>query len=82
MTGRRTLAMIFGAITTLVVFAGAMWLALFGGLVGTDHIILFVSIALGPIAAVAVIAGYLVWWLVLFLLTLVLPSSTNGSDVR
>jgi hypothetical protein len=73
--------LIFGAITTFAIFAGAMWLAIFGGLVATEHTMLFISIALGPIAAVAVIAGYLVWWLVLFLLTLILPRATGGSDV-
>ncbi len=77
MTGRYTLALIFGAITTLSVFAGAIWLALFGGMVETDHTILFLSIALGPIAAVAVIAGYLVWWMVVFLITLVRPAPTD-----
>ena len=62
----------------MAVFVGALWLAMFGGFVRTDDIILFVSIALGPITAVAVIAGYLVWWMVLFLLTLVLPKTTDG----
>ena len=72
--------MAVGGITTLVVFTGALWLALFGGIIETDHKILFVSIALGPIAVVAVIAGYLVWWMALFLLTLILPGSQDASD--
>ncbi len=74
------LAMVVGGITTLVVFVGALWLVMFGGIVETDHIILFLSIGLGPIAVVAVIAGYLVWWLALFLLTLILPPAHDASD--
>jgi hypothetical protein len=72
--------MTVGGITALVVFAGALWLAVFGGIIQTDHKILFVSIALGPIAVVAVIAGYLVWWMALFLLTLILPRAHDTSD--
>ena len=82
MTRRHALAMIFGAATTVTVFAVAIWSAIFGGFVGSDHIIFFISVALGPIAAVAVIAGYLVWWLVLFLLTLLLPRTTDLSNGR
>jgi hypothetical protein len=72
--------MVIGGITTLIVFAGALWLVMFGGIVETEHIILFVSIGLGPIAAVAVIAGYLMWWMALFLLTLILPRAQDASD--
>ncbi len=80
MTPRRTLAMALGGITTLIVFGGALWLMIFGGFVEAEHIILFVSIGLGPIAAAAVIAGYMVWWMALFLLTLILPASHDDSD--
>jgi hypothetical protein len=80
MTRTRLAGLIAGAIVTIAVFSGLLYLMLYGGFVESNHIMLFVSIALGPVAAVSVIAGYLVWWLVLFLLTLLNPDSTGRSD--
>jgi len=42
----------------------------FGGYFAGSELLIFASIALAPVAMCAVMAGYAVWWLVLFLLTL------------
>lgn len=80
MTRTRLAGLIVGAIVTIAVFWGLLYLMLYGGFVESNHIMLFVSISLGPVATVSVIVGYLVWWLVVFLLTLLNPDSTGRSD--
>lgn len=71
MTRRRNIALIAGAATAMAVFLLAMWLLVFGGYYAGSQLLIFVSIAIAPVAMGAVIAGYAVWWLVLFLMTLV-----------
>jgi uncharacterized membrane protein len=48
-----------------------MGLLIFGGYFAERHVIVYASIALGPVAAVSVMVGYAVWWLVLFFLSLI-----------
>ena len=74
MTPRQTIALTAGAVTTFVVFIPAMALLYFGGYFGDHERLVYVSIALGPVAMFAVMIGYAVWWLVLFLLSLFLPA--------
>ncbi len=50
----------------------------FGEVFEASHRLIFASIAISPMAMFAVMLGYAVWWLVLFLLTLALP----GEDPR
>jgi len=67
---RRNIALFAGAVTALAVFSLAMWVLVFGGYFAGSELLIFASIALAPVAMCAVMAGYAVWWLVLFLLTL------------
>jgi hypothetical protein len=71
MTRRRNIALIAGGATALLVFSLAMWVLVFGGYYTGSKLLIFASIALAPVAMGAVMAGYAVWWLVLFLITLV-----------
>lgn len=83
MTRTQIIALTAGAITTLIVFVAAMWLLVFGGLFPEKHRLIFVSIALGPVAMISVMVGYAVWWLVMFVLSLFSPagqSSGKNSD--
>jgi hypothetical protein len=82
MTITQTIALVAGAVTTVVTFCIAMWLLIFGGLFPDNERLVFVSIALGPVAMFAVMAGYAVWWLVMFVLTLVLPSEEPAERPR
>jgi hypothetical protein len=66
--------MIAGAVTTAVAFILAMGLLFFGGSFAGHERLIFVSIALAPVAMFAVMVGYAVWWLVLFILSLFLPA--------
>jgi hypothetical protein len=70
MTWRRNIALVAGTIATLAAFSTGMALLIFGGYFAHNEIIIYASIALGPIAMVSVIVGYAVWWLVLFFLSL------------
>jgi uncharacterized BrkB/YihY/UPF0761 family membrane protein len=75
MTSRQAIALTAGAVTTVVVFILAMALLFFGGIFAERERLIYVSIALGPVAMFAVMVGYAVWWLVLFLLSLFLPAT-------
>jgi NADH:ubiquinone oxidoreductase subunit 6 (subunit J) len=78
MERRRAIALFVGGIATLTVFVVTMWLLAFGGLFpGKDRLIVL-SVALGPVAMLSVMMGYAVWWLVMFLLTLI-SSDENTS---
>ena len=70
---RRIIALTAGAVVTLITFVVIMGLLLFGGMVAEDRVIFYASLALGPVAMFAVMAGYAVWWMILFLLSLFLP---------
>jgi hypothetical protein len=74
MAPRGIIALTAGAVTTVVVFILAMALLFFGGYFADHERLVFVSIALGPVAMLAVMVGYAVWWLVLFILSLFLPA--------
>ena len=74
MAPRGIIALTAGAVTTVVVFILAMALLFFGGYFADHERLVFVSIALGPVAMFAVMVGYAVWWLVLFVLSLFLPA--------
>ena len=74
MAPRRIIALTAGAVTTVVAFILAMALLLFGGSFAGHERLILVSIALAPVAMFAVMVGYAVWWLVLFILSLFLPA--------
>jgi len=78
MTGRQIIALAAGAITTVIAFVAAMALLIFGGYYTGNELLVFVSIALAPVLMVAVMVGYAVWWLVMFLLSLFLPDLRGG----
>jgi hypothetical protein len=78
MTQRQTIALVAGTITMVAVFVAAMALLIFGGYYSGNELIVFVSICLAPVLLVAVMVGYAVWWLVMFLLSLVWPESGSG----
>jgi hypothetical protein len=58
-----------------------MWLLAFGGYFSDTEVMIFVSIGLGPVAMLAVIAGYAVWWLLVFLLSLFGPPKHTDDQV-
>lgn len=58
-------------------FATGLWMMIFGSLFPQSDLIFVVSLAISPLAVVAVVAGFLVWWISLFLLTLIWSDSTN-----
>ena len=80
MTTRAIVALAAGAVTTIVAFTAAMLLLIFGGYFADHELLVCVSIALGPIAMLAVMVGYAVWWMVLFLLSLVLSTERPPQD--
>jgi hypothetical protein len=74
MTARRIIALTAGAITALGSFTAGMALLLAGDYSSPGERIVFVSVALGPVAMLGAMLGYAVWWFVLFVLTLVLSA--------
>jgi hypothetical protein len=74
MAPRRIIALTVGAVTTGVAFISGMALLYFGGPFAGHERLIFVSIALGPVAMFAAMVWYAVWWLVLFILSLFLPA--------
>lgn len=55
---------------------------IFGGYVAEHQVIVYASIALGPVAAVSVMLGYAVWWMVLFVLSLILSNEKPADGPR
>jgi hypothetical protein len=80
MTTRAIVALAAGAVTTIAAFTAAMLLLIFGGYFADHERLVYVSIALGPVAMLAVMLGYAVWWMVLFLLSLVLSTERPPQD--
>lgn len=70
---RQTVALAIGTIITFSVFFAAIALLVFGEYFSNRDLLVYLSIALGPIAMVSVMVGYAAWWLALFLMTLILP---------
>ncbi len=70
MSNREKIALLCGGIVTAGVFLGAFVLLLSGDSVAQWNKLFYASIALAPVAMVAVMMGYAVWWLAMFLLTL------------
>ncbi len=80
MTTRAIVALAAGAVTATVTFAAAMLLLIFGGYFAEHERLVCVSIAIGPVAMLAVMLGYAVWWMVLFLLSLILSTERPPED--
>ncbi|MGB6066037.1 MAG: hypothetical protein WBG50_14650 [Desulfomonilaceae bacterium] len=80
MNTRQIIALAAGATIMIVAFIAAMVLLIFGGFYPDNELLVFVSIAIAPVAMFAVMAGYAVWWLVMFLLTLILPDYSPGEE--
>ncbi|HMK37200.1 MAG TPA: hypothetical protein VK463_19155 [Desulfomonilaceae bacterium] len=82
MTLRRNIALVAGTITTLAAFSAGMALLVFGGFFADNEVIIYASIALGPVAMASVMAGYAVWWLVLFFLSLAFTDGKPAAGPR
>jgi hypothetical protein len=80
MTRTRTIALISGGLVTVAVFVAAMWLLIFGGYFSEKEVLVHVSIALGPLAVVSVMVGYAVWWLVVFVMSLLAPEAARPDN--
>jgi hypothetical protein len=73
MTRNRTIALIVWVAVTVAAFVIGMGLLIFGDYFAEKHRLIMVSIAIGPVAMVSAMVGYGVWWLVLLVLSLLLP---------
>lgn len=80
MAPRRIIALSAGGVTTIAVFVTAMALLFFGEYVAAHERLFYTFMALGPVAMLSVMVGYAVWWLVLFILTLILPSQKSPEN--
>jgi len=74
----RVIALAAGAVVTVGVLGAGLALLYFGGIVPERDRLIVVSIALAPLAMVAVMVGYGVWWGVVFLFALFNPP--DGAD--
>lgn len=70
MTRTQVIALTAGALTALLVLGTALWLMIFGDVFPEKERLVMVFVALGPLAMCSVMVGYAVWWLVMFMLTL------------
>ena len=80
MSRNRAISLFLGGIVAAATFATGLWMMIFGSLFPQSDLIFVVSLAISPLAVVAVVAGFLVWWICLFLLTLIWSDSTNDSS--
>lgn len=80
MSRNRIISLCLGGIVAVVTFATGLWMMIFGALFPQSDLIFVVSLAISPLAVVAVVAGFLVWWICLFLLTLLWSESVHDSS--
>ena len=85
MEARRTIALTVCTLVIIVSFAAIMGLIVFGGMVEQKKVLIYASIALGPVAMIAVMMGYAAWWLTMFFLSLFSsnePKPGETQDIR
>jgi high-affinity Fe2+/Pb2+ permease len=80
MKRRRLIAMLIGGAVSGVFFTAGMLLMVYGGEYSTGRRIVFISIGIGPLAAVSVMVGYAVWWPALFLMSLFAGDSSKQEN--
>ncbi len=71
MTNLRVISLITGGISATAAFVVAYYLLLYGGYIPERSLLVYASVALGPILMISVMVGYGVWWFTLFVLTLI-----------
>jgi hypothetical protein len=82
MLNRHTIALAIGTIITFSVFFAAIVLLFFGEYFSERDKLVYLSIALGPVAMMSVMLGYAAWWLALFLMSLILPRPESAGAVK
>lgn len=84
MSRNKIIAISLGGLAAAATFIAGMWMMIFGAMFPQSDVLFAVSLAISPLAVVAVVVGYLVWWVCLFLLTLLWvepnPESNNEAD--
>jgi hypothetical protein len=75
MDRRRIISLVFGGVATLVTLVVALAMLVYRGYYHDHERIFIVSVALGPVAMVSVMVGYGVWWAVMFLMSLLGPTT-------
>ncbi len=73
MSRNRTIALVVWIVVTVAVFVVGMGLLIFGDYFSEKDRLIMVSISIGPVAMLSAMVGYAVWWLVLLVLSLLLP---------
>jgi hypothetical protein len=84
MSRNKIISIVVGAIVAIATFVALLWLMIFGDMIPKSDLIFMVSLAISPLAVISVIAGFLVWWVCLFLLSLLWNDpggpAGNGTD--
>jgi uncharacterized Tic20 family protein len=80
MSRNRTIALVVWVVVTVALFIVGMVLLIFGAYFPEKDRIIMVSIAIAPVAMVAAMVGYGVWWLVLFVLSLFFPEESSDQS--
>ncbi len=73
---KRIISLVVGGVATLATMVGCMAVLLFGRDYQAHERIIVGSIALAPVALISAMAGYAVWWAVMFLMSLFVPDNT------
>jgi hypothetical protein len=80
MTRNWIIAFTLGTITTSVAFVGGIWLLISRSDLTGGKLLFYVSVAIAPLAMVAVMVGFGVWWMIMFLLTLFASERNESKD--
>jgi hypothetical protein len=80
MSARRIISLSIGALVSLATLTAGLAFIFLGDYYAPKDRLIVASISLAPLALVSVMVGYAVWWLVLFLLTLVLPGGDRENS--
>ncbi len=82
MSRNRLISIAIGGLVTIVTFVAGLWIIVFGAMFPQSDLIFVISLAISPLAVVAVVAGFLVWWICLFFLTLIFGDSDSNPDSK
>lgn len=80
MSARRIISLSIGALVSVATLTAGLAFIFLGDYYPFKDRLIVASVALAPLVMVAVMIGYSVWWLMLFLLTLVLPSEKGSEE--
>jgi hypothetical protein len=79
MEWRQIIPLTMAAVVTFVSFIAGLLILIYGDFFKQNEILIYVSIAIGPLAVSATAIGYAVWWFATFIITLLVSGKDSDN---